>query len=32
VPGFACGRLIGEAILGDASSPQLKLFDPARFF
>jgi gamma-glutamylputrescine oxidase len=32
VPGFACGRLIGEAILGDTSSPQLKLFDPARFF
>jgi gamma-glutamylputrescine oxidase len=32
VPGFACGRLVAEAILGDTSSPQLQLFDPARFF
>jgi len=30
VLGFACGRLVAGAILGD-SSPQLELFDPARF-
>jgi gamma-glutamylputrescine oxidase len=32
VPGFACGELVAEALLGDTSSPQLELFDPARFF
>jgi glycine/D-amino acid oxidase-like deaminating enzyme len=32
VPGFACGELVADAILGDESSPQLKLLDPARFF
>ena len=32
VLGFACGELVGDAILGDTSSPQLALFDPARFF
>ncbi len=32
VLGFACGELVADAILGDMSSPQLKLFDPARFF
>jgi glycine/D-amino acid oxidase-like deaminating enzyme len=32
VLGFACGELVADAILGDASSPQLALFDPARFF
>jgi glycine/D-amino acid oxidase-like deaminating enzyme len=32
IPGFACGELIADAILGDESSPQLRLFDPARFF
>jgi glycine/D-amino acid oxidase-like deaminating enzyme len=32
VLGFACGALVADAILGDASSPQLQLFDPARFF
>jgi len=31
VLGFACGRLVAGAILGEAS-PQLELFDPARFF
>jgi gamma-glutamylputrescine oxidase len=30
VLGFACGELVAEAILG-RSSPQLQLFDPARF-
>src|SRR3954451_4205115 len=32
VLGFACGALVPDAILGDTSSPQLQLFDPARFF
>jgi glycine/D-amino acid oxidase-like deaminating enzyme len=32
VPGFASGELVADAILGDESSPQLKLLDPARFF
>jgi gamma-glutamylputrescine oxidase len=32
VLGFACGELVADAILGETSSPQLKLFDPARFF
>ena len=32
VLGFASGALVADAILGDASSPQLRLFDPARFF
>ena len=32
VPGFACGELVADALLGDLSSPQLALFDPARFF
>jgi glycine/D-amino acid oxidase-like deaminating enzyme len=32
VLGFACGELVADAILGDASSSQLALFDPARFF
>jgi len=31
VLGFACGELVADAILGHASSPQLQLFDPARF-
>jgi gamma-glutamylputrescine oxidase len=31
VLGFACGRLVADALLGDASSPQLELLDPARF-
>jgi gamma-glutamylputrescine oxidase len=31
VLGFACGELVADAILADASSPQLQLFDPARF-
>ena len=31
VLGFACGELAADAILGDDSSPQLRLFDPARF-
>ena len=30
VLGFACGELVADAILGE-SSPQLTLFDPARF-
>jgi gamma-glutamylputrescine oxidase len=30
VLGFACGELVADAILGE-SSPQLALFDPARF-
>jgi gamma-glutamylputrescine oxidase len=32
VLGFACGELVADAILGDTPSPQLTLFDPARFF
>ena len=32
IPGFASGELVADAILGDESSPQLTLFDPARFF
>jgi glycine/D-amino acid oxidase-like deaminating enzyme len=32
VLGFACGELVAAAILGDAAAPQLRLFDPARFF
>jgi glycine/D-amino acid oxidase-like deaminating enzyme len=32
VLGFACGELVAGAIGGDTSSPQLGLFDPARFF
>ena len=31
VLGFACGELVDDAILGDTSSQQLALFDPARF-
>lgn len=31
VPGFACGELVADALLGNTSSPQLELFDPARF-
>jgi len=31
VLGFACGELVADAILGESSSPQLALFDPARF-
>jgi glycine/D-amino acid oxidase-like deaminating enzyme len=31
VLGFACGELVADAIAGDASSPLLQLFDPARF-
>ena len=31
VLGFACGELVAGAILGDGPSPQLALFDPARF-
>jgi gamma-glutamylputrescine oxidase len=31
VLGFACGELVARAILGDTTSPQLALFDPARF-
>jgi glycine/D-amino acid oxidase-like deaminating enzyme len=31
VLGFACGRLVAGAILGDPQSLQLELFDPARF-
>ena len=30
VLGFACGRLVAGALLGE-SSPQLELFEPARF-
>jgi glycine/D-amino acid oxidase-like deaminating enzyme len=30
VPGFACGELVADALLGDMSSPQLALFDPGR--
>ena len=30
VLGFACGLLAADALLGDTSSPQLRLFDPAR--
>src|SRR3954447_5198426 len=32
VMGFGCGRLVAGAMLGEISSPQLTLFDPARFF
>ncbi len=32
VLGFACGRLVADALLGDTTSPQLELLDPARFF
>jgi glycine/D-amino acid oxidase-like deaminating enzyme len=32
VLGFGCGALVADAILGDGSSPQLRLFDPARYF
>jgi len=32
VLGFACGALVADAIAGDTSSPQLSLFEPARFF
>ncbi|MHB8470217.1 MAG: NAD(P)/FAD-dependent oxidoreductase [Gaiellaceae bacterium] len=32
VLGFACGRLVAGAILGETDAPQLALFDPARFF
>ena len=31
VPGFACGELVADALLGETSSPQLELLDPARF-
>ena len=31
VLGFACGRLVAGAILGEPPAPQLELFDPARF-
>ncbi len=31
VLGFACGELAAAALLGDRSSPQLELLDPARF-
>ena len=31
VLGFACGELVAAALLGDTSSPQLELMDPARF-
>ncbi len=31
VLGFACGELVANALLGDTSSPQLELLDPARF-
>ena len=31
VLGFACGELVADAIVGETSSPQLQLFDPARF-
>lgn len=31
VLGFACGELVADAIGGDSSAPQLRLFDPARF-
>lgn len=31
VLGFACGELVAGALLGDTSSPQLELLDPARF-
>ena len=32
VLGFGCGELVGDALLGDTSSPQLELLSPARFF
>lgn len=32
VLGFACGELVADAIGGETSAPQLRLFDPARFF
>jgi glycine/D-amino acid oxidase-like deaminating enzyme len=31
IPGFACGELVADAILGDGSSPLLEMLDPARF-
>jgi glycine/D-amino acid oxidase-like deaminating enzyme len=31
VLGFACGRLVAEAMLGDTTSPQLELLAPERF-
>jgi glycine/D-amino acid oxidase-like deaminating enzyme len=31
VLGFACGRLVADAMLGDTSSPQLELLTPERF-
>ncbi len=31
IPGFACGELVADAILGETSSPLLELLDPARF-
>ncbi|HET7568923.1 MAG TPA: FAD-binding oxidoreductase [Gaiellaceae bacterium] len=31
IPGFACGRLVADAILAETSSPLLELFAPARF-
>ena len=31
IPGFACGELVADAILGQ-DSPQLELLDPVRFF
>jgi gamma-glutamylputrescine oxidase len=31
VLGFGCGRLVADALLGDTSSSQLELLDPARF-
>jgi gamma-glutamylputrescine oxidase len=31
VLGFACGRLVADALLGDTASPQLELLAPERF-
>ncbi|MGH3049852.1 MAG: NAD(P)/FAD-dependent oxidoreductase [Gaiellaceae bacterium] len=31
IPGFACGELVADAVLGDGSSPLLEMLDPARF-
>ena len=31
VLGFACGRLVAGALLGEIDAPQLALFDPGRF-
>jgi glycine/D-amino acid oxidase-like deaminating enzyme len=31
VLGFACGRLVADAMLGDTTSPQLELLTPERF-